>query len=509
MDLMNAIEKLEVIKAFEATHDVTAYKADGWHVWPLVRILLGFNAFPRKSPTVLNRVWMGLIRPMVGYLRALIRQSRGTEKAAGSETNTASVVFLTQSGRRVWWRECFYEIYTDPLIEILKSMDKPVIVWEVGDSKMPQYSPSHKISIEVVDELYRTFAHLRKLPEPGWFSELQPMFIKTVGRSLKWEEVCGHIVLVTEMAKIFERKLSKIQPKIVIAVCWYSNRTMALTLAASRLGISTVELQHGVQGRGHFAYSGWQKYPPGGYEVFPDIFWCWGRTSVHDLIAYNPGLQGGSQLLIGGNPWLNRWRSNDFSLRNSDPGQKTILVTLQHEVSSILLDAIKKSPQAWDWMIRFHPIRSTKDRETDCALFAATGHKGVKIVGESDSLLYELFQNIDVHITESSTCALEAMAFGVGTIVVTDTAYGRIGKFYFDSYINRGVMCVADTAGELLAKVQSMAPLASTYEIASDYFAESNITVRTLEELLSREHGTAVENIKGNRESKNCSDRPE
>src|SRR5690606_4578555 len=114
------------------------------------------------------------------------------------------------------------------------------------------------------------------------------------------------------------------------------------------------------------------------------------------------------------------------------------------------------SPQGWRWVIRFHPIRSAKDRAADCALFAATGHKGVKIVRENDLLLYELLQECDVHITESSTCALEAMAFGVGTIVVTDTAYGRIGSFYFRSYIDRGVMCTANTADELLAMALSM-----------------------------------------------------
>lgn len=490
---MNAIEKLEVIRAFEANHDVTVFQADGWHVWPLVRILLGFNAFPRRAPSMLDQVWMGVLRPIAGYLRALLRQSSRAEKKVDKETNPASVVFLTQSGRRVWWRERFYEIYTDPLVEILQSMDESVIVWEAGERRVPQYSPSFGISSEIVDELYRSFAHLRRLPEPIWFADLQPLLLTIVGRSLKWQEVAGHITLVTEMANIFERKLRKICPKVVASVCWYSNRTMALTLAARRLGIKTVELQHGVQGRGHFAYSGWQKFPPKGYEVMPDIFWCWGRASVADLMAYNSALQSTAQLLIGGNPWLNKWRPKDIFSRHSDPGSKNILITLQHEVSGILLDAIRKSPQVWTWVIRFHPIRSIKDRDADCALFAATGHPGVKIARENDSLLYELFQKSDVHITESSTCALEAMAFGVGTIVVTDTAYGQIGKFYFRSYIDRGVMCAADTAEELLAKVHSMTPLASTYEMASDYFAESTTSVKALEELLGWDHACGAE----------------
>src|SRR5690606_34858016 len=102
---MNAIEKLKVIKAFEAHHDVTAYQADGWHAWPLVRILLGFNAFPHRAPSFLGRVWTGKLRPIAGYFRALVRQSKRIGKTSDKESNPARVLFLTLSGRRVWWRE--------------------------------------------------------------------------------------------------------------------------------------------------------------------------------------------------------------------------------------------------------------------------------------------------------------------------------------------------------------------------------------------------------------------
>ncbi len=499
---MSSIEKLEAIKAFEDRHDVTAYLADGWHVWPLVRILLGFNAFPLKAPSVLERIWAGLFRPVAGYFRALLRQSIRTGNTTDKKSSPASVVFLTQSGRRVWWRECFYEIYTDPLVEILRSMDEPVIVWEAGEKKVPQCSPSHHISTEVVDELYRSFSHARRLPEPGWFSHLQPLFLQIVGRPLKWSEICDHIVLVTEMANIFERKLRNIRPKVIIEICWYSNRAMALTMAARRLDIKTVDLQHGVQGKGHFAYSGWQKFPAQGYEVMPDLFWCWGQASVGDLMAYNPGLQDSDRFLIGGNPWLNKWRPSVFEHRVSDPQRKTVLVTLQHEVSGILLDGIRKSPKSWKWMIRFHPARSPKDRESDCALFASTGHEGVEIDRKKNSLLYKFLQECDVHITEASTCALEALPFGVSTVVLADTAYGRIGCFYFLSYIERDVMRVAHTADELLAMVLSMPRLASTLEVGSQYFADSAESPKALGHLLGKEGdlGAALNAVKGDRE---------
>lgn len=480
---MNAIEKLDAIKAFEAHNDVTAYRADGWHVWPLVRILLGFNAFPQKAPNPLLGMWTEMARPIVGYFRALLRQFRSHSDGTDSLSGPASVVLLTQSGRRVWWRERFYEIYTDPLVEMLHGMGESLIVWEAGKIKMPQASPSLAVSTEIIDELYRTFAHTRRLPEPDWFAELQPLFLKMTGRSLKWREVDAHIVLVTAMAGIFERWLKKVRPKVIIEICWYSNRTMALNLAARRLGIKTVDLQHGVQGKGHFAYSGWQKFPTQGYEVMPTSFWCWGQASAAELVAYNPGLQSKAKVLIGGNPWLNKWRPHPFQQRISD-SRKKILVTLQHDISNVLLEGIKNSPESWRWLIRFHPARSAKNRATDLALFSATGHKGIETDIENELPLYKCLQECDVHVTESSTCALEALAFGVGTVVLSDTRLGRVGCFYFSSYIEHNVMHVANNADELLAKLHSMAPLASTYEMAAEYFAESTSGMRVLEELL-------------------------
>lgn len=484
MASMNAIEKLEEIKAFEARHDVTAYQAAGWHVWPLVRILLGFNAIPRNAPSPLRLAWTRTMRPVVGYWRAVLRQYRRPAKATDSLPGPASVVFLTQSGRRVWWRESFYEIYTDPLVEMLQGMEESFVVWEAGQKKMPQATPSRAVSTEIVDELYRSFAHTRRLPQPDWFAELQPLFLKMLGRKLAWREVADHIVLVTAMAGIFERWLDKVRPKVIIEVCWYSNRSMALNLAARRLGIKTVDLQHGVQGKGHFAYSGWQQFPSQGYEVMPTSFWCWGQASAADLVAYNPGLQTKARILVGGNPWLNKWRPQPFQQRASDPKRKDILVTLQHDVSNVLLEGIKKSPEGWRWRIRFHPARSTKYREADLALFAATGHKGIETDVENELPLYKCLQQCDVHVTESSTCALEALAFGVGTVVLSDTRLGRVGCFYFRSYIDNDVMHVANTAEELLSRLLSMVPLASTHEMASEYFAESAFSVKVLEELL-------------------------
>ena len=68
--------------------------------------------------------------------------------------------------------------------------------------------------------------------------------------------------------------------KEIYLTCWYTTETMGICAAARQLGIKTIDIQHGKQGKYQAMYSGWTTIPESGYSLMPDKFWCWGNQSA-------------------------------------------------------------------------------------------------------------------------------------------------------------------------------------------------------------------------------------
>ena len=66
--------------------------------------------------------------------------------------------------------------------------------------------------------------------------------------------------------------------KKIFLSAWYLPETMGIIASARELNISTIEVQHGKQGRFQAAYAGWNIFPENGYVNLPDNFWCWGNV---------------------------------------------------------------------------------------------------------------------------------------------------------------------------------------------------------------------------------------
>lgn len=54
---------------------------------------------------------------------------------------------------------------------------------------------------------------------------------------------------------MLRRIIKSISPKVIVEVVGYETNKMIINEIAHEMGISTIELQHGVIGRGHIAYN--------------------------------------------------------------------------------------------------------------------------------------------------------------------------------------------------------------------------------------------------------------
>ncbi len=510
---MNYIEILNKVVAYESTHNVEDYIVEGWHVWPLLRCAIFINwlhpvphnqSLVRKyfgSTSLLGKHFVPL-RRYLAYLKC-IHKSRRADLHKTDESNNhhpIDVIFMTLSERRVFVDNSFFEIYTDPFVDLLRELGFSSLVWEEGNGCHPQYNKSEKI----MSKLNAETARLSRIPkEPDWFAHYKILVGNVIGREIAWGEISTMILAVTNKSIVFERWLRKANAQYLFLVCWYNPIAMSAIMAAKRCGVKTIDIQHGVQGKGHFAYSSWLRAPSKGYEVVPNMFWCWGKTSVEELQEFNPAFSAKASAISGGNLWINRWRqpakqsiSAIKRTENQHGDFKKILVTLQRDVPKLLLEAISISPLSWMWLLRFHPSRSKKHRDSDMCLCLKTGHPGLEFERSNESLLYTLLNDCDVHVTESSSCSLEALVFGVPSVILESSEVGETGKFYYRQFIERKLMFSVDTARDLINTINSATMIDQSNQAIMDIFAD-NHSAKALLNLLLRNSGTKGNTILG------------
>jgi hypothetical protein len=260
----------------------------------------------------------------------------------------------------------------------------------------------------------------------------------------KWEEFKSKIKNISPKAvshledslvvDLFERYMAALEwfgqkiplwsPKVIFVNPFYSVDGFAICSVAKKLGIRTVDVQHGLISGSHMIYSNWYFLPPKGYQVFPDYIWVWSdfeKTAVKE----NAGLP--AQVYVGGNPWLEYWPQLVKNLPHN-PSKKTVLFTtqpiqiFQEGLPKELVQFIKSSPKEWTWLIRLHPnqlgslhlIKEQVKREDIEAQ--------VQIERPTRLSLPEVLWESQVHITYYSTVILEAEQFGLKSFAISEMA---------------------------------------------------------------------------------------
>jgi hypothetical protein len=273
---------------------------------------------------------------------------------------------------------------------------------------------------------------------PEWFETLADWAADAMEAEIGWPELERDLRMVACSARLYEAWLRHATPRLVVLDCWYGRESMGMALAAHRLGIPVVDLQHGVQGHGHPAYAGWSPPPAGGYEVFPDRFWVWGEWDAESLVRNNPGAIAPENVTVVGQRWLTGWndggdRRHTSAVERVDrlqDGRRAILVTLQPGVPyhAVLLPLIAETPLHWRWWVRLHGRMGDDATRLETELCRAT-RRSVEVREATRLPLPALMRACSWHVTGFSTCALEALAFGIPTLLLHPSGEHAYARF--------------------------------------------------------------------------------
>lgn len=522
---MTLEELTQVTASYEMEQPVHEYRCYDWNVWPLLRTTILNRAwdsvqhqdYRADKVSGAKRAWTGFKKLAVaapfagdaalyaGRLLAMRRarkacralQDLDPEQSECVVAGGRDVVVLASSQRRQWLEGSLYEIYSDPLVETLQGLGLSTLVWERGEERWPRTRPSAWISRLLTLECLK-LSPLPVLPEPPWFHELQSFARAVTGKALAWSEVEPIIRQVQQASRVFQDWLEKAGARHLVVIGWYGREVTGALLAARRLGVTSVDLQHGIQFSGHYGYAGWVKAPAGGFEGVPDVFWCWGSEPAGRLLRENPVFQRHSRIVIGGNLWLNKWRSGEAAspqetrdaLERATAGRKKVItVTLQPlaDFNELIAEAISVAPEEWLWFLRFHPETSDTEKSHVQELVAGSAASVVFQLA-NEAPFFSLLRVSDAHVTGLSTCAHEALAFDVPSVITA-----REGRDIFRRHLDRGVMLYAANAGEVVSMVRKCEGIAKGACLDASYelFASPEQSHSGIQSFLARRPGSA------------------
>ncbi len=467
MEHRQAIEKIVAIEKQVDTSGVV-YKAI--HLWPLIRMELWRHLLRPDLGVGLEALKIAIPAHPLQRARQAIRD--GLKLWGNAHDGVLHPVDVAFFSMPIYYSDRFevgfYHRHLDPLIEYCHatSLSTGKVELHSADEShtLPRAHPTTFLRLAPYLARQRLQLNMGFKPHipPAAFAELNHAIHRVIGHNPITLDDLSRIIQTLEVyIRLFTATLRRQRPRAVFLTTYYHLPCMGLIYAARRLGIPTVDVQHGKQGKYHAAYNHWTAIPANSYGLLPNYFWVWGEESKTNILAGREADAHVHLPIVGGNLWLARWANGQFSYqpphdagdfyRRLKSAPKRILISLQpphSHIPDIILRAMQQSDPSWLWLIRLHP-RSIQDKP---AIMKQLDDNGLLARAECDFAtqepLYALLRETHHHITRFSTVCYEALYFQVATTLLGPEAH----DLYAD-YIAKGIFYYARTADELLQSI--------------------------------------------------------
>lgn len=472
-------ECMALLHEAEIRFPVASWSLAGVPAWPLLRGGIYVQSMEVFESYHRSQSFTGRLRRQVSLpWQALSGAARGRAAtlADGSHgrPREADVVFLGDGVSRETRAGISYDRLCDPFIDRLG---------ELGVSSL-HLEPCHNYPLRRSGPSWRIQSRLDWLwlqsrlatPPPGddlaryeellgWLPPgLAPPFARL-------DRLRRHLLHVRLVANWFKAALQRAQPKLAFVVD-YGHISRAFNLACSELGIRSVEIQHGLAGRLHWAYGRWKAVPAGGFSVLPDLLWAW---TVDDADAVNDWGGACHSAVVGGHPaQLNRRRDPDSpAVTSPRSGKPRILITLQPglnspERSAVFRALIRSTRDEWDWAVRSHPNMRAEEIRRAFELLDLDGGETARSSIASTLPLDEVLSSTAVHLTHESAVAVEAAWRGVPSVVTSPEALA----YFPELAANGAITWASDLAEEIRRRLGT--------RVGSDTTADGGAVLRRL-----------------------------
>ena len=398
------------IKKIELAIDVDSYKIEDIHIWPIYR--LGYYISQKKKRN--NHTKPSLKARVLNKLNKVIINFFTFKKEFNFKT---SLVYLGANTQRMKfkdgiYRNKFFHKMASPINHIIEydnkilNLDRSTNLLEAFLSK-PLVKSNLDLSI-----LQKLSAEVENNNEGKFSSKEVELFV---------------IKVLNYYLRILP-SLKKSNIKTVYVCSYYSAPALGFVIASNKLGIRTIEVQHGPIGKNHLAYSGWNNYSENiNYLAIPDEIHLWHKNfSNHVSNIFN-------LKKVTGNYYINsidskRMKKNKF----------VFLFTLQPMDSvlpEIYFSIIRKYHSLYKIIIRTHPKQNFNSD------FLSTK----KLLENNYNVEYNLAINVPLHETLSVTkihfTGFSGTFFEAFEMNIPTLFFNPLALNFFEEFIEREQYC--------------------------------------------------------------------
>lgn len=424
------------LQEIEQNFNVRSFVYDGIEFWPQLRVML-YNECAGRNGGVDVRD-SSLIKKVSAFFLSFFE--RFYDRKHHSTVRQSDCYFLTASNSRYKVEgRGFVDTFVSPLIEWMNDSYHIDELVPMMDYRLPRSEKTYFIQHHIyLEYLIAACFPKRQSSSIGWLDDWDQLsaFLYSKGHctNLNVRAIEKRLKQLSLLSRWFEKRLMAIRPKWAAVMCYYSTSAFALIHAAKRLGIKTMDLQHGVQAKGHVAYDAFYNIPDQGWGLLPDVFWNWTKNDVDNINRWGEGKHRGIE---GGIIWHEYLKNTPElnedcfkQLKTINPSAKPyILVTLQplndnQEFINLLIKAIKSNwGDRYFWLIRLHP-GMFEQIEKYKALF---NFDNSDVSVATSSPLPLLLEKANLHVTRYSSVVIEAAMYNVASLV-------EKGRTYYQSY---------------------------------------------------------------------------
>ncbi len=434
-------DMMAALAGIETTFPVLEWRVAGIVLWPLLRLRWMFAEWASHY----TGADAGAVRG-IGAWRRLEQLVRGLASARRADRNDApahdggsarrDLVFLSDGLSFARLGERWVERFCDPILAHAKERGLSCAMWTpTHHYYQPRFTPSLFIqpAIDRANAIGALRGHLGSgdihLPARAQVAD----WLRKRGfgaGSFDVTKILSDAMRIRSIAAMYRNMLTLVRPRLAFIVSFYGVEGMAFVLACRACGIPVVDIQHGVQGDLHPAYAAWPAPAMGGtHALLPDRFWVWSSWERDVIARWAAGT--GHSAVIGGNPWLDVWQDGSAwreagaameaarALRLRANRRQVVLVTLQYgldarEQLEPLASLLREAGDRFAFWVRLHPLMLDR-RESIRAHLAPAGR--CELDAPTDLPLPSLLPCVDVHLTHSSSTAIEAAQFGVRSVL--------------------------------------------------------------------------------------------